>query len=119
MLIANTQQNPFIAKYIFDIYSEVVEKSTAQNAEKSKRGVSPESLVADGYKTPHVVAEQVENQDDPLGINHIIYVNGKVVTDSEEADKFMKKSFSKCNAKKLFEDYEEDMLYNGRYSKKF
>ena len=120
MLIVNTQQNPFIAKYIFDIYSEVVEKSTAQGGnEKSQRGISPESLVADGKKTPHVVTEQIENEDDPLGVNHITYVNGKVVADTEEADKFMKKSFSKCTAKKLFENYEEDVLYNGRYSRKF
>lgn len=120
MLIVNTQQNPFVAKYIFDIYSEVVEKSTIQEGhEKSKRSISPESLVADGKKTPHIVTEEIENEDDPLGVNHITYVNGKVVADTEEADKFMKKSFSKCNAKKLFENYEEDVLYNGRYSKNF
>lgn len=119
MLIVNTQQNPFIAKYIFDIYSEVVEKSTIQEGAKSKRAISPESNVAEGKKTPHVVTEQIENEEDPLGINHITYVNGKVVTDSEEADKFMKKSFAKCTAKKIFENYEEDMLYNGRYSREF
>lgn len=53
-------------------------------------------------KTPHIVSEEVENEDDPLGVNHITYVNGKVVADSEEADKFMKKSFKKCTGKKDF-----------------
>ena len=70
-------------------------------------------------KTPQVVSESVENPDDPLGANHLVYVNGKVVVDSEEADKFMKESFSKCTAKKVFEDYEEDTLYNGRYDRRF
>lgn len=120
MLLVNSPQNPYIAKYIFDVYSSVVEKSTVENEnQKSKRGTSPESLVADGKKTPHVVAEEVQNEDDPLGVNHIVYVNGKVVTDSEEADKFMKKSFSKCTAKKVFEDYEEDDQFNGRYNRQF
>lgn len=120
MLLVNSPQNPYIAKYIFDVYSSVVEKSTVENEnQKSKRGTSPESLVADGKKTPHIVAEEVQNEDDPLGVNHIVYVNGKVVTDSEEADKFMKKSFSKCTAKKVFEDYEEDDQFNGRYSREF
>ena len=120
MLIVNTQQNPYIAKYIFDIYSEVVEKSTVnEEYAKTQRGVAPESQVKEGTKTPHIVSEEVENTDDPLGVNHITYVNGKVVVDSEEIDKFMKKSFSKCTSKKIFEDYEEDMLYNGRYDRKF
>lgn len=120
MLLVNSPQNPYIAKYIFDVYSSVVEKSTVENEnQKSKRGTSPESLVADGKKTPHIVAEEVQNEDDPLGVNHIVYVNGKVVTDSEEADKFMKKSFSKCTAKKVFEDYEEDDQFNGRYNRQF
>lgn len=120
MLLVNSPQNPYIAKYIFDVYSSVVEKSTVENEnQKSKRGTSPESLVADGKKTPHIVAEEVQNEDDPLGVNHITYVNGKVVTDSEEADKFLKKSFSKCTAKKVFEDYEEDDQFNGRYSREF
>lgn len=120
MLLVNSPQNPYIAKYIFDVYSSVVEKSTVENEnQKSKRGTSPESLVADGKKTPHIVAEEVQNEDDPLGVNHITYVNGKVVTDSEEADKFLKKSFSKCTAKKIFEDYEEDDQFNGRYNRQF
>ena len=63
MLIVNTQQNPFIAKYIFDIYSVVVEKSTIQEGAKSKRAISPESNVAEGKKTPHVVTEQIENEE--------------------------------------------------------
>ena len=100
------------------MYSSVVEKSTIENEnQKSKRGVAPESLVAEGKKTPHIVAEEVQNEDDPLGVNHITYVNGKVVTDSEEADKFLKESFSKCTAKKIFEDYEEDDQFNGRYNR--
>jgi len=119
MLITNTQQNPFIAKYIFDIYSEVVEKSTAQDSINSNRGLSPENLVAEGKKTPHIATEQIENEDDPLGINHLTYINGKVITDSEDAEIFMKKSFSKCTARKIFENYEEDSLYNGRYNKNF
>ena len=120
MLIVNTQQNPYIAKYIFDIYSEVVEKSTIQNEFKTtQRGIAPESQIKEGMKTPHIVSEEVENEDDPLGVNHITYVNGKVVADSEEADKFMKKSFKKCTAKKIFEEYEEDTLYNGRYDRSF
>ena len=119
MLIVNTQQNPYIAKYIFDIYSQVVEKSTLNDRMRSPRGIAPESQVKEGMKTPQIVSEEVENIDDPLGVNHITYVNGKVVADSEEADKFMKKSFKKCTAKKIFEDYEEEELYNGRYSKKF
>lgn len=120
LLIVNTQQDPFIAKYIFDIYSQAVEKSTAQKEYKTtQRAVAPESQVKEGERTPHIVSEEVENEDDPLGVNHITYVNGKVVADSEEADKHMKKTFSKCNAKKLFEEYEEDGLYNGRYSRNF
>ena len=120
MLIVNTQQNPYIAKYIFDIYSEVIEKSTIQNEFKTtQRGIAPESQIKEGMKTPHIVSEEVENEDDPLGVNHITYVNGKVVADSEEADKFMKKSFKKCTAKKIFEEYEEDTLYNGRYDRSF
>lgn len=119
MLIVNTGVDPFIARYVFDVYSQVIEKSTAQAGAKSKRSTSPENLVEDGKKTPHIVAEEVENEDDPLGVNHITYVNGKVVTDSDEAEEFMKKSFSKCNAKKIFENYQEDTLYNGRYSKNF
>ena len=118
MLLANSSQNPYIAKYIFDVYSSVVEKSTIENEnQKSNRGISPESLVAEGKKTPHIVAEEVQNEDDPLGVNHITYVNGKVATDSEEADKFLKESFSKCAAKKIFEDYEEDDQFNGRYNR--
>ncbi len=119
LLIVDSHQNPYIAKYVFDVYSQVVEKSTIQDGVKSNRAVSPEGLVQDGKHTPHVVTEQVENEDDPLGVNHITYVNGKVVTDSEDADKFMKKSFSKCTAKKVFENYEEERLYNGRYSRDF
>ena len=120
MLIVNAQQDPFIAKYIFDVYSQVVEKSTANEEYKTtQRATAPETQVKDDMHTPHIVSEEVENEDDPLGVNHITYVNGKVVTDSEEADKFMKKSFKKCPAKKIFEEYEEDDLYNGRYSKDF
>ena len=120
MLIVNAQQDPFIAKYIFDVYSQVVEKSTANEEYKTtQRATAPETQVKDDMHTPHIVSEEVENEDDPLGVNHITYVNGKVVTDSEEADKFMKKSFRKCTAKKIFEEYEEDDLYNGRYSKDF
>ena len=120
MLIVNTQQDPFIAKYIFDVYSQVVEKSTASEEYKTtQRATAPETQVKEGMHTPHIVSEEVENEDDPLGVNHITYVNGKVVADSEEADKFMKKSFRKCPAKKIFEEYEEDNLYNGRYSKDF
>ncbi len=120
MLIVNAQQDPYIAKYIFDVYSQVVEKSTASEQYKTtKRATAPETQVKEGMDTPHIVSEEVENEDDPLGVNHITYVNGKVVADSEEADKFMKKSFKKCTAKKIFEEYEEDELYNGRYSKKF
>ena len=120
MLLVNSPQNPYIAKYIFDVYSSVVEKSTIENEnQKSKRGIAPESMVAEGKRTPHIVAEEIQNEDDPLGVNHITYVNGKVVTDSEEADKFLKESFSKCTAKKVFEDYEEDDQFNGRYSRQF
>lgn len=120
MLIVNTQQNPYIARYIFDIYSQVIEKSTIQNEFKTtRRGIAPESQIKEGMKTPQIVSEEVENTDDPLGVNHITYVNGKVVADSEEADKFMKKSFRKCTSKKIFEEYEEDTLYNGRYDQSF
>ncbi len=120
MLIVNAQQDPYIAKYIFDVYSQVVEKSTINERYKTtQRATAPESQVKEGMETPHIVSEEVENEDDPLGVNHITYVNGKVVADSEEADKFMKKSFRKCPAKKIFEEYEEDSLYNGRYSKDF
>lgn len=120
LLIVNTVQNPFIAKYIFDVYSQVVEKSTLQNNDnKSNRGLAPESQVKEGMRTPHIVSEEIENMDDPLGVNHITYVNGKVVAGSEEADKYLRKSFSKCTSKKLFENYEEDMLFNGRYNKSF
>lgn len=120
LLIVNTQQDPFIAKYIFDIYSDSVQKSTAQNEFKTtRRAIAPESQIKEGERTPHIVSEEIENEDDPLGINHITYVDGKVVADTEEADKHMKKTFSKCTAKKIFEDYEEDDLYNGRYSRNF
>lgn len=117
-LIVNTQPDPYIAKYIFDIYTEITEKYTIlAHDEKTKRAVSPESQVKEGMKTPHIVSEEVQNEEDPLGINHITYLNGKVVVDSEETDKFMRKSFKKCTAKPIFENYEEDNLYNGRYSK--
>ena len=120
LLIVNTQQNPYIAKYIFDVYSQVVEKSTIQSHDnKSNRGLAPESQVKEGARTPHIVSEEIENVVDPLGINHITYVNGKVVAGSEETEKYLRKSFSKCTSKKLFENYEEDTLFNGRYSKKF
>ena len=120
MLIVNTQQDPYIAKYIFDIYSTVVEKSTINEEYKTtQRATAPESQVKEGMKTPQIVSEEVQNEDDPLGVNHITYVNGKVVADSEEADKFMKKSFKKCTSKKIFEEYEEDNLYNGRYDRDF
>ena len=118
LLLASAEQSPQIVQYIFDVYSEVVEKSTAINGTKNN-SVSPENQVKEGMKTPQVVSESVENPDDPLGANHLVYVNGKVVVDSEEADKFMKESFSKCTAKKVFEDYEEDTLYNGRYDRRF
>lgn len=121
LLIVNSQQDPFIAKYIFDIYAEAVEKSTAQKEYKTtQRATAPETQVKEGMRTPHIVSDEIYNEDDPLGITHITYVNGKVVTDSEEADKYMKKTFSKCTAKKIFEDFEEeDLLYNGRYDKSF
>ena len=120
LLIVNTQQNPYIAKYIFDVYSQVVEKSTLLNSDsKSKRALAPESQVKEGMRTPHIVSEEIENENDPLGVNHITYVNGKVVAGSEETDKYLKKSFSKCTSKKIFENYEEDTLFNGRYSKNF
>lgn len=119
LLIVNTQQNPYISKYVFDIYADVMEKSSLQNSGYSNRAILPESLVKEGRKTPHVVSEQIENETDPLGANYITYVNGKVVTDSEEADEFFKNSFRKCTAKKIFEDYQEDRLYNGRYSTDF
>lgn len=120
MLIVNTQQDPYIVKYIFDIYSQVIEKSTIQEEYKTtRRGIAPESQIKEGMKTPQIVSEEIENENDPLGVNHITYVNGKVVVNSEEADKFMKKSFSKCTSKKIFEDYEEDTLYNGRYNRRF
>src|SRR5574344_614242 len=120
LLIVNTQEQPYIAKYIFDVYSQMVEKNTIQNElEASNRAIAPESQVQEGKHTPQIVSEEVKNEDDPLGVNHITYVNGKVVADTEEADKFMKKSFRKCTAKKIFEDYEEDDLYNGRYDRNF
>lgn len=118
LLIVNTVQDPYIAKYIFDVYSQVVEKSTINEEYKTtKRGVAPESQIQEGMKTPQIVSEEIQNENDPLGVNHITYVNGKVVVDSEEADKFMKKSFAKCTSKKIFEEYEEDTLYNGRYDR--
>ncbi len=121
LLIVNTEQNPHIARYIFDVYAESVEKSTAQREyEKTQRATAPESQIKEGMRTPHIVSDEIENEDDPLGVTHITYVNGKVVTDSEEADKYMKKTFSKCGSKQLFEDFEdEDLLYNGRYDRSF
>lgn len=120
MLIVNSQQDPYIAKYIFDIYSQVVEKSTINEEYKTtRRGIAPESQVKEGMKTPHIESEEIQNENDPLGVNHITYVNGKVVVNSEEADKFMKKSFSKCTSKKIFEEFEEDTMYNGRYDTSF
>lgn len=120
MLIVNSQQDPYIAKYIFDIYSQVVEKSTINEEYKTtRRGIAPESQVREGMKTPHIESEEIQNENDPLGVNHITYVNGKVVVNSEEADKFMKKSFSKCTSKKIFEEFEEDTMYNGRYDTSF
>lgn len=118
MLIVSSLQDPQIAKYVFDVYSQVVEKSTIQERDK-KKAVSPENMVQEGKHTPHIVSEQIENEEDPLGVNHITYVNGKVAVDSEEVDKFMKKSFSKCTAKKVFEDYEEEPAYYDRYDKNF
>ena len=121
LLIVNTEQNPHIARYIFDVYAESVEKSTAQREyQMSQRATAPETQVKEGMRTPHIVSDEIENEDDPLGVTHITYVNGKVVTDSEEADEHMKKTFSKCTSKKLFEDFEEeDLLFNGRYDRSF
>lgn len=120
LLIVSGEQDPFIAKYIFNIYSEVIEKSAARGEYKKGTGTtSPENQVKEGMHTPHIVSEEVENEDDPLGVNHLTYVNGKVEVDSEEIDKFMKESFSRCNAKKIFENYEEDDTFNGRYSRRF
>ncbi|MBS4760474.1 MAG: tetratricopeptide repeat protein [Clostridium sp.] len=118
LLLSNTQQDPYISKYIFGIYSTVIEKSTInKEMETTQRGIAPESQIKEGMKTPHIETDVIENENDPLGINHLTYVNGKVVVDSEEADKFLKKSLAKCTAKKIFEEYEEDTLYNGRYDK--
>ena len=116
LLLSNTQQDPYIAKYIFGIYSDVVAKNTLDEAEK-KRQISPENQVKEGMETPHIETDVVENEEDPLGVNHLTYVNGKVAVDSEEVDKFLKKSLGTCTAKKVFEDYEKDSLYNGRYNK--
>lgn len=49
LLIVNTEQNPHIAKYIFDVYAEAVEKSTAQREyTKTQRAAAPESQVKEG-----------------------------------------------------------------------
>ena len=120
MLIANGVQDPYITKYIFNVYSQIVEKSTQLGSTASGNGsIAPESQVKDGMRTPHISTDEVSHEDDPLGVNHVTHVNGKVVVDSEEIDKYMKKSFSKCTAKKIFEDYEEDDTFNGKYSRSF
>jgi tetratricopeptide (TPR) repeat protein len=104
-LIVDAYTEPYIAKYIFDIYTEITEKYTIRT-QKDKRGFQPESNIQEGKHTPHIVSDKVENEDDPLGISHLTYVNGKVVVDSEEIEKFMKKSFGKCPSKQFFKDYE-------------
>lgn len=118
MLIVNGAQDPYITKYIFNVYSQIVEKST-QTENKNSRALSPESQVKEGMRTPHISTDEIINEDDPLGVNHVTHVNGKVVVDSEEIDKYMKKTFSKCTAKKLFQDYEEEETFNGKYNRSF
>ena len=106
MLIVNTKQDPYISKYIYDVYSQVIEKSA-------------QSQIKEGMRKPHIVSDEILNENDPLGVNYITYVDGKVVVDSEETDKFLVKSFSNCTARKIFENYEEERNFNGRYDKSF
>lgn len=119
MLIANGEQDPYISKYIFNVYSQIVEKSTQTQGTATNKALSPESQVKEGMKTPHINTDSIENENDPLGVNYVTHVDGKVVVDSEEIDKYMKKTFSKCTAKKIFEDYQEDDTFNGRYSRSY
>jgi hypothetical protein len=116
-LIVNAQTQPYIARYLFDVYSEISEKYEIQKQdEKNRKAAQQSSLIAEGMHAPHIVSEEIENENDPLGINHITYINGKVVVDSEETEKFMKKNFRKCTSKQFFKNYEGDNLYNGRYN---
>lgn len=119
MLIANGEQDPYISKYIFNVYSQIVEKSTQTQGTATNKALSPESQVKEGMKTPHINTDSIENENDPLGVNYVTHVDGKVVVDSEEIDKYMKKTFSRCTAKKIFEDYQEDDTFNGRYSRSY
>ena len=119
MLIANGAQDPYITKYIFNVYSQIVEKSTQTGENQNSRALSPESQVKEGIRTPHISTDEITNEEDPLGVNHVTHINGKVVVDSEEIDKYMKKTFSKCTAKKIFLDYEEDDTFNGKYNRSF
>ena len=48
----------YITKYIFNVYSQVVEKST-QTENKSSRAVSPESQVKEGMRTPHISTDEI------------------------------------------------------------
>ena len=73
----------------------------------------------DYLKNTYGVSDEIINENDPLGINHITYVDGKVVVDSEETDKFLLKSFSTCTSRKIFENYEEERNFNGRYNRSF
>ncbi len=107
LLVSNTG-DPYIARYLFDVMSTVIEKYAASNEDESgqhpnmQKSFLPDELLKEGKKKPHINAEVVEDIDNPLGRSHIVYVNGQVVA-TDESDKYLKESFSKCTGKKLFE----------------
>ena len=113
-LIVDNTGDPYIAKYMFEVMRTITEKYAAQSeAEdgthpKMKKGFTPDELQKKEYHNMHIVTEKVEDTGDPMNEGYITYVNGKA-TASKDAEKYFKKSFSKCSGKKYFEDEDEEL----------
>lgn len=113
--IVDSTGDPYISRYLFDVMSTVTEKyasvnenddGTHPNLAYQKHGLLPDEMLVEGRRKPHIIAEEVQDENDDLGRSHITYVNGKIVV-SDEDDAFFKKSFSKCTGKKFFESDED------------
>ncbi len=109
-LLVDTTGDPYVARYMFNVMSTVTEKYYAQNENEdgthTNHGILPDEMLKEGARTPHIVSEKVEDENDPLGRGAITYINGKVVA-TEEAEKYLRKNFGKCTGKQIFEGDEE------------
>lgn len=109
LLVDNTH-DPYVARYMFNVMSTVTEKYYAQNENEdgthTNHGILPDEMLKEGARTPHIVSDRIEDENDPLGRGSITYINGKVVA-TEEAEKYLRKNFGKCTGKKIFEGEEE------------